>query len=109
MDTLQIERLKQSQKSILVAYLLWWFFGIFGGHRFYMGKKHAVTMLVITIIGFLTAVLIVGWFLLLAMCIMAIIDAFKIPNWVKEYNLKVIEDFEASEKAEKAPEEKEDE
>jgi TM2 domain-containing membrane protein YozV len=26
------------QKSLVVAYLLWWFFGVFGVHRFYMDR-----------------------------------------------------------------------
>lgn len=30
---------KRSGKSMLVAYVLWYFLGVVGGHRFYLGKK----------------------------------------------------------------------
>jgi len=29
--------LEKKQKNKVVMYLLWWFLGIFGGHRFYLG------------------------------------------------------------------------
>lgn len=42
-----------STKSRLVVALLAWFLGIFGAHRFYLGKiGTAVTMLILTIFGF---------------------------------------------------------
>ena len=30
--------IKSQGKSMLLAYVLWYFLGIFGGHRFYMKK-----------------------------------------------------------------------
>ena len=35
MDNLQLEKIKTQQLSVLLAYLLWWFLGIFGMHRLY--------------------------------------------------------------------------
>ena len=38
--------MKQKAKNMVVAYLLWWFLGLFGGHRFYTGNTgYAVCML----------------------------------------------------------------
>ncbi|MEF2968221.1 TM2 domain-containing protein [Paenibacillus sp. M1] len=68
---------KNRGKDITAAYLLWYFLGIFGGHRFYMGKTGtAVTQLVlsITVIG------------LIATSIWWIVDAFLTRNWVREHN-----------------------
>jgi TM2 domain-containing membrane protein YozV len=40
-------RYEANKKSPMVAYLLWWFFGTFGGHRFYLGHTgSAVAMLI---------------------------------------------------------------
>jgi TM2 domain-containing membrane protein YozV len=45
-----------NKKSVFVAYLLWWFAGHFGAHRFYLGcQRSAVAMLICEIValGFL--------------------------------------------------------
>lgn len=68
---------KNRGKSMIVAYILWYFLGLFGGHRFYMGRTgSAVAQLIIsiTIIGmFITSI----WW---------IVDAFLTHKWVNEYN-----------------------
>ena len=67
------------KKSLVVAYLLWWFLGYFGAHRFYLGHvgSGVVTLIFIGIFG----VLIVGlWWL---------IDAFLIPGIVKRSNMRL--------------------
>ena len=62
MSSLQAEMLIEqkvanAQKSTGVAYLLWFFLGGFGGHRFYLGKTGtAVAQLIITIVGFFTLI-----------------------------------------------------
>lgn len=71
---------RNKSKNMVVAYLLWWFLGIFGAHRFYMGKTgSAVAMLIlsITIIGML-----VTW-------VWWIVDAFLTHSMVKEHNDEV--------------------
>jgi len=71
---------KNQGKSMLVAYILWYFLGIFGGHRFYLDKKGtAITMIIldITIIG------------LAATIIWHLIDAFMVYRYVKEINAEV--------------------
>lgn len=73
---------EENEKSVLVAYLLWLFFGMFSVHRFYAGKtKSGVVRLIMLLIP------IIGWALLL---LLWIADLFLIPSMVGEQNLKTI-------------------
>jgi TM2 domain-containing membrane protein YozV len=66
-----------NKKTCLVAYLLWFFVGLFGGHNFYLKRTGvAVTQLILslTIVG----MLITG--------IWVLVDAFLIPGWVRNQN-----------------------
>ncbi|MGV3017378.1 NINE protein [Rothia sp. 88186D007BW] len=74
-------------KSTAVAYLLWFFLGGLGAHKFYlkqsgMGAAYLVTWL----LGLATAVIIIGWFLLGIVFILLIVDAFLIPGQVRDVN-----------------------
>ena len=65
-------------KSTAVSYVLWFFLGGFGAHRFYHGKVGSG-------VGLLVLTLLTVWFTFgIPTLIWAIIDAFLIPNWVKE-------------------------
>src|SRR5258708_2108216 len=66
-----------NRKTAVVAYLLWFFLGMFGGHNFYLGRigvAVAQLILTITIIGMLVTIF---WVL---------VDAFLIPGWVRRQN-----------------------
>ena len=66
-----------NKKTALVAYLLWFFVGIFGGHNFYLkrtGVAVAQLILSITVVGL---VITVFWVL---------VDAFLIPGWIRNQN-----------------------
>ena len=79
-----------TKKSMLVSYVLWWFLGMFGAHRFYLGRTGtAVVMLVITLLSIPLTFLFIGFLSLGAMGIWWIIDAFMIPAIVREQNLKL--------------------
>jgi TM2 domain-containing membrane protein YozV len=76
-DTRALMLFEANKKTALVAYLLWFFVGIFGGHNFYLKRTGvAVTQLIlsITIIGMAITVF---WVL---------VDAFLIPGWVRTQN-----------------------
>jgi TM2 domain-containing membrane protein YozV len=71
---------KSRGKNMLVAYLLWYFLGIFGGHRFYMGRTGSAVaqlILTITVIGAIVS------------GIWVIVDAFLLYQWVRERNAQV--------------------
>jgi TM2 domain-containing membrane protein YozV len=66
-----------NRKTVLAAFLLWFFLGLFGAHNFYLsriGVAVAQLILSITIIGMLITIV---W---------AIVDAFLIPGWVRRQN-----------------------
>ncbi len=66
-----------NKKTALVAYLLWFFVGLLGGHNFYLKRTGvAVTQLILslTLVGILVTIF---WVL---------VDAFLIPGWVRNQN-----------------------
>ena len=70
------------KRSEVVAFLLWFFFGILGAHRFYLKRiGSGVLMLVLTCTVFGMVITGIWW----------IIDAFLIVGMTKEYNLNLIE------------------
>jgi TM2 domain-containing membrane protein YozV len=76
-DTRALMLFEANKKTALVAYLLWFFVGLFGGHNFYLKRTGvAVTQLIltITVIGTLITLF---WVL---------VDAFLIPGWVRNQN-----------------------
>jgi TM2 domain-containing membrane protein YozV len=79
LDTAQLQLIEQrvanDGPSGGVAYVLWFFLGLLGGHRFYLGRVGSgVVMLVLSITFF--GLLITGvWWL---------VDAFLIPGIMKE-------------------------
>lgn len=77
------QRITNEAKSTVVAYLLWFFLGWFGGHRFYLGKTgSAIAQLLLTIVGFLTIALIVGILPLAIVGIWLLVDACTIPGMI---------------------------
>jgi TM2 domain-containing membrane protein YozV len=83
-----------NKKSGVVAYLLWFFVGMFGGHRFYLGSTGpAIAQLVITIVSILLTFVLVGIFGLIGVGIWVLIDAFLIPGMLQRYNSKLAAHF----------------
>lgn len=69
-------------RSMGIAYLLWVLGGVFGLHRFYMGQRHGVTMLVLAVVGVLTTPLLLGLLPLMILAMWVLVDAALIPGWV---------------------------
>ena len=64
-----------SPKSRLGALLFCLFLGIAGVHRFYVGKRGTgLIMLLLSVVGFSLSVIMVGWPMLQAACVWALID-----------------------------------
>jgi TM2 domain-containing membrane protein YozV len=64
-----------SPRSRLATTLFAFFLGVFGAHRFYTGKTStAIVMLVLGIVGVLSAIVIVGVFLLIGVWVWAMVD-----------------------------------
>jgi TM2 domain-containing membrane protein YozV len=75
-------------KKLWVAYLLWFFFGFLGIHKFYLGKIVMGILYIIT-----GGLFFIGWF----------VDLFTLPSQVDLYNLK-IQSFYTSEHKKQPPE-----
>lgn len=81
------QRLQNEKKSTGVAYLIWFFLGGLGGHRFYLGRTSSgVVMLVLWLVGVATAIIAVGFFLLIPLGIWVVVDAFLIPGMIERVN-----------------------
>ena len=73
-------------KSTGMALVLWLCFGGLGIHRFYLKRPHAKTMLILTLVGLVFSVVMIGIPILFAIAIWLLIDLFFIAKWVAEYN-----------------------
>ena len=75
------------RKETSVAYLLWFFLGEFGAHRFYLGKTgSAIAMLLIVLISIPLAFVFVGYLGFFTVFVWWIVDAFLIPGWIRTHN-----------------------
>jgi TM2 domain-containing membrane protein YozV len=76
-DTRALMLFEANKKTALLAYVLWFFLGIFGAHNFYLertGVAIAQLILSLTLVGMLITFV---W---------VIVDAFLIPGWVRRLN-----------------------
>lgn len=79
-----------TKKSLPVSYILWWFLGTFGAHRFYMGRtSSAIVMLVITLVSIPLTLVFIGVLGFMAIGVWWIVDAFLIPGIVREHNMRL--------------------
>jgi len=83
-------RFENEKKSAGVALFLCWVLGAFGAHRFYMGRPHGATMLIITLVSIPLCFVIIGFFSLFAVWIWVIVDLFSVSKWAREYNTALL-------------------
>jgi TM2 domain-containing membrane protein YozV len=90
-DARAMMRYDANRKSVLVAYLLWFFLGGFGLHRFYLGRiVSGLAMLLIGLVsGALTFVLI-GYVGLAFILLWWLLDALLIPGMARRSNERLI-------------------
>ena len=78
---------RAGEKTKSVAYVLLFFLGVWGAHRYYMGRVlTGAAMTVSTIAGLMLLATDIGAFLVGAVFFWATIDAFLIPGWVRTAN-----------------------
>jgi TM2 domain-containing membrane protein YozV len=77
-------------KSLVVAFLLWFFLGTLGVYNFYLGNSsRGWLMVILTIVGFVTLIVLVGILILLGLFIMWIIDAVRMSSHVQQVNSQI--------------------
>jgi TM2 domain-containing membrane protein YozV len=79
------------KKSMGVAYLLWFFLGGFGAHRFYLGRTGSATFIVLcTLLSIPLMFIFVGFVTIFISAFWVLIDLFLIPGMVDDHNMKLI-------------------
>ena len=94
MNNLELEKARTQQLNVVLAYLLWWFLGIFGMHRLYTKQKRWWLYIVVGIVGIITTFILIGYLILIGLFILWIIDGFQLNGIVKDFNLNILENFE---------------
>jgi TM2 domain-containing membrane protein YozV len=75
------------KKSAGAAYLIWFFLGSLGVHRFYLGHTGSgAAMLIVFIASILLSVVAIGFIGFLVLGIWWIVDAFLISGMVRDFN-----------------------
>ena len=86
-DTKALMEFESQKKSVGVAYLLWFFLGMLGVHRFYAGKSGSgFLMLVIWVISLVLSLVYVGLVGFFILGVWWLIDAFLLSGIISEYN-----------------------
>ncbi|WP_084601467.1 NINE protein [Novosphingobium acidiphilum] len=81
-QTRKVAQLGDDGKNILVAYLLWWFLGFLGIHRFYLNRpKSGLAQLLLLALGWLPFFM--GWVVL---GFWWLLDAYFVYQYVEEHN-----------------------
>lgn len=89
-DAAKLMMFEAQKKSMGVSYVLWFFLGGLGAHRFYLGRTgSAVGMLVLFFMSLLLVLVYIGLLGFLALWVWQIVDAFLIPGIVREYNMQL--------------------
>ena len=75
------------RKSVVVSLLLWFFLGALGVHRMYLGKVGSgIVMALLTIFGWMTMGVLIGFLFLFIVFIWWIFDLIVIIRSVKSHN-----------------------
>ncbi|MDG4576256.1 MAG: TM2 domain-containing protein [Defluviicoccus sp.] len=91
-DAKKMMQYDANKKSSTTAYLLWFFLGWSGAHRFYIGNTGTgAAILILSVVGFALSVVGVGFIILLVPLIWLIVDLFLIPGMVRDKNNSLIQ------------------
>ncbi|WP_458096674.1 TM2 domain-containing protein [Roseomonas sp. WA12] len=90
-DTAAAMHYDANKRSVLVAYLLWFFLGWFAVHRFYAGRMvSGLLMLVVSMVSWAFTAILIGYVGLLFIALWLLVDALLIPGMIRAYNRNII-------------------
>jgi len=94
-DAGRLMRFEAAKKSVLVAYLLWFFLGWLGLHRFYLGYViSGLLMLALWGVGTLLTFILVGYVILVVPFLWWLLDLLLIPGMARDRNNEIIAEIE---------------
>lgn len=77
-------------KSAVIAYVLWFFLGQLGIHKFYLAQPiQGIFYLLLGLTGWATVGILIGWIFLIPLWILLFIDLFVIPVRVAVLNARL--------------------
>lgn len=83
-------------KSIVIAYVLWFFLGNIGIHRFYLNSPFTgIMMIAFTVIGWATTPIVIGFFILGLLWLWLLFDIFWILAKTGKINNRQMNDLAA--------------
>ena len=92
LDAERMMRYDAGKKSALLAYVLWFFLGWFGVHRFYLGRvTSGIVMLVLWGLSWLTHFILIGFVGFAVIGLWWLIDALLIPGMARDYNNRLVD------------------
>lgn len=81
-----------AKKDVMLAYLLWFFLGSFGVHRFYMNRTFSgMMMTLLHVASWALTIFIIGFAGLALLGLWWVIDALLIMGWVERHNQQLAE------------------
>ncbi len=93
-DAVALMRYDASKKSVIIAYLFWFFLGWIGGHRFYLGLTTSAIFLIflplLSLICMTAQLEALGFIALAIWAVWVLIDALLIPGMVSGANTRLI-------------------
>ncbi|MFH5926727.1 TM2 domain-containing protein [Roseomonas xinghualingensis] len=90
-DTAAMMHYDANKRSVLVAYILWFFLGWFAAHRFYAGRMTSgLVMLAISLISWALTFIAIGYLGLFVIGLWLLVDLFLIPGMIRDYNRGII-------------------
>ena len=91
----RLMRFEAAKKSVLAAYLLWFFLGWLGLHRIYLGYvMSGLVMLALWVAGTALSIIVIGYIILVVPFLWWLIDLFLIPGLARDRNNAIIAEIE---------------
>lgn len=94
LDAERMMRYDANRKSALLAYVIWFFLGMFGVHRMYLGRwTSGLVMLALNVVSWLTHFILIGYLGFAVLGIWWLIDALLVPGMTRSYNNRLVDEL----------------